>query len=156
MVKRGEGKVAQAGTQDAPPTDLRRGPAGRGDCQLETEPWVTAYRRKLKNTRMAHRQEAQRLAIELAASGASKVILFGSVAQGQDSFSSDLDLVAITDSVRGVPFHQRIADALLRLNPSMQTDLLIYTAEEWDGLCSCRRFVQEEILEKGVVLYERP
>ena len=116
---------------------------------------VAAYRQKLAEVRATHKREAQRLATELAADGASKVILFGSVAQSRDSFSSDIDLVAVSNAVRGVPFHRRIADALVKLNPTVKTDLLIYTSEEWEDLCASRRFIQNEMLEKGVTLYER-
>jgi len=119
-------------------------------------PVVMSYRRKLAAARKAHRQEAERLAAALSEGGASKVILFGSVAQRRDSFSSDLDLVAISEAVRDVPFHLRTAQALAKLQPAVRTDLLIYTPEEWDELCATRRFVQSEISDKGVVLYERP
>ena len=117
---------------------------------------LAEYRRNLANVRMEHRREAQRLAQELAAMGASKVILFGSVAQGRDSFSSDVDLVAILDTVSVIPFHQRIVNALLAIEPTTKTDLLIYTTEEWNTLCVSRRFIRNEILNKGVILYERP
>ena len=119
-------------------------------------PVVMSYRRKLAAARTAHRREAERLAAALSAGGASKVILFGSVAQRRDSFSSDLDLVAISEAVRDVPFHIRTAQALSQLQPSIRTDLLIYTPEEWEELCATRHFVRNEISGKGVVLYERP
>lgn len=117
---------------------------------------VASYRRKLAAARKVHRQEAERLAAALSDGGALKVILFGSVAEGRDSFSSDLDLVAISEDVRDVPFHLRTAEALARLQPSVRTDLLIYTPEEWADLCATRHFVRQEISDKGVVLYEPP
>jgi predicted nucleotidyltransferase len=125
----------------------------RPDSDMELV--TAAYRHQLARVRLEHRQEAERLAAELAAGGASIVILFGSVAQGTDSFSSDIDLVAVSDAVRDIPFHRRTAEALARLNPSVHTDLLIYTPEEWEALRRSRRFVRDEMWQKGVILYER-
>lgn len=119
-------------------------------------PEMTAYRQRLAHIQALHRQEAERLAAALAVHGAAKAILFGSVAQGTDSFSSDIDLVALFEGVGSVPFPQRTADALAWLNPAVRTDLLIYTPEEWDALRTSRRFVRDELAHKGVVLFERP
>lgn len=114
---------------------------------------IQAHRQKLIAIRAAHRQEAERLAQQLAADGALKVILFGSVAQGQDSFGSDIDLAVLSDAVAGIPFNQRTADAMLKLQPAFRTDLLIYTPGEWNDLCTSRRFVKNEMQQKGVVLF---
>jgi predicted nucleotidyltransferase len=116
---------------------------------------IDAHRQRLASIRAAHRQEAERLAHQLADDGVSKVILFGSVAERRDSFGSDIDLAAISDAVAGVPFNQRTADAMLKLRPAFKTDLLIYTPDEWNDLCASRRFVKDEMLNKGVVLFER-
>ncbi|MCL6563580.1 MAG: nucleotidyltransferase domain-containing protein [Firmicutes bacterium] len=122
---------------------------------LEEAQIVAAYRRKLVEVRRHRRQEAERLAAALASDGAQKVILFGSMAHGADAFDSDIDLVAISDAVGDVPFHQRAAEALVRHNPTMRVDLLIYTPEEWEALVRSRRFVRDEIAGRGTVLYER-
>ena len=111
-----------------------------------------AYRARLVQVRAAHRLEAERIAGALACQGASLVILFGSVAQGRDSFSSDIDLAAVSDRARGVPFSKRIADALELLGPAMPTDLLIYTPDEWERLVAERPFIRREVVGKGVVL----
>ncbi len=119
-------------------------------------PDMTAYRQRMAHIRALNRQEAERLAAALAAHGAAKVILFGSVAQGTDSFNSDIDLVAFFADVGAVPFPQRTADALAWLNPALRTGLLICTPEEWDALRASRHFVRDELAHKGVVLFERP
>jgi predicted nucleotidyltransferase len=100
--------------------------------------------------RVAHRQEAARLARMLADCGVSLVILFGSVAQGCDSFGSDIDLAAVSERARDMPFSVRIAEALARLQPTVATDLLIYTPEEWARLLDERSFIRHEVVGKGV------
>ncbi len=115
---------------------------------------VTAYRARLDDVRATHRREAVRLARMLADGGASLVILFGSVAQGCDSFSSDIDLAAVSERVRDTPFSARIAEALARLQPMVPTDLLIYTPEEWARLLDERSFIRREVVGKGVVLHD--
>jgi predicted nucleotidyltransferase len=126
------------------------------DKDVEVARIAESYRRKLADVRRQHREEAERLAAALGSDGAQKVILFGSVARGTDAFGSDIDLVAISDAVRDVPFHQRTAEALARYNPTTRVDLLIYTPEEWEALVRSRKFVQEEIVGWGTVLYGRP
>lgn len=46
------------------------------------------------------RAEAQRVANQLAALGAVRVVLFGSLAQGKASLFSDIDLLALFDDLR--------------------------------------------------------
>ena len=115
-----------------------------------------AQQERLRGLRASRRREAERLALGLGAAGVLKVILFGSVAVGEDSFHSDIDLVAVTDAVAGQPFPGRLAPLLAKLQPRQTVDLLVYTAGEWTELCATRAFVREEIAGKGVLLYERP
>ncbi|MDA8146503.1 MAG: hypothetical protein M0Z27_10655 [Thermaerobacter sp.] len=46
-------------------------------------------------------------------------------------------------------------DVLAALNPRSPVNLLVYTPSEWERLQDERRFVREELAEKGVVLNER-
>ncbi len=66
---------------------------------------------------------------------------------------SDVDLVVIRKTE--LPFLKRVREALLLLQPEVGVDIIIYTPEEFAQLRRERRFVQEEIIKKGEVLYER-
>jgi hypothetical protein len=41
------------------------------------------------------------------------------------------------------------------LHPRVGVDILVYTPEEFDRLTRERAFIQQEIVEKGRLLYER-
>lgn len=82
-----------------------------------------------------------------------RVILFGSLAEGKVEEWSDIDLVVIQET--DIPFLERIRRLLLCIRPRVGIDLLVYTPEEFEGLCKTRPFFREEILKKGRVLYER-
>ena len=82
-----------------------------------------------------------------------KIILFGSLPNQTVHEWSDVDLVIIQQT--DLPFTKRIRQALLLLQPKVGVDLLIYTPEEFEQLTQERRFIREEILEKGRVLYKR-
>lgn len=81
------------------------------------------------------------------------IILFGSLASGQVHEWSDLDVVVIAETE--LPFLDRLEQIFLRLEPHVGLDVLVYTPEEWRRLRATRLFVQEEIVRKGRVLYER-
>lgn len=82
-----------------------------------------------------------------------KIILFGSLAEGRVGEWSDIDLVIVQKT--SLPFLRRVRQALLILKPRVGADLLIYTPEEFARLSKGRRFIREEILGKGKVIYER-
>jgi len=82
-----------------------------------------------------------------------RVILFGSLAEGRLHPDSDLDLVVGMPSSR--PFLERIGELLERFRPRVGVDLLVYTPEEFEEIRN-RPFFREEVLAKGVVLYESP
>ncbi len=52
-------------------------------------------------------------------------------------------------------FFQRLRQMRRLLQPQVGTDILVYTPEEFEQLCGERAFFQEEILDRGVVVYER-
>lgn len=58
---------------------------------------------------------------------------FGSYARGDASFGSDLDLVAVVEN-SPAPFFER-ARSWPTHTLAVPTDLLVYTAEEWQTLC---------------------
>lgn len=82
-----------------------------------------------------------------------RVILFGSLTQDQVHDWSDIDLVIVRETTQ--PFLKRIREAILLLKPKVGLDLLIYTPEEFAELKHERRFIQEEVVKKGKLLYER-
>ncbi|MFH1633631.1 MAG: nucleotidyltransferase domain-containing protein [Chloroflexota bacterium] len=80
-----------------------------------------------------------------------KIILFGSFAEGKPRIWSDIDLVVIKET--DDRFLDRSKDLLPLLMPRVGLDLIVYTPAEFDQLCQERKFFQDEILEKGKVLY---
>jgi predicted nucleotidyltransferase len=82
-----------------------------------------------------------------------RIILFGSLAAGQVDEWSDLDLVVIAET--DLPFYERMKQVLRSVRPQAGMDVLVYTPTEWVEMTSQRRFVQEEILSKGQVVYAR-
>ena len=81
------------------------------------------------------------------------IILFGSLATGQVGEWSDLDLVVIANT--DLPFYERIKQVLQSVCPRAGMDVLVYTPDEWAEMTSQRSFIQEEILNKGQVVYAR-
>ena len=82
-----------------------------------------------------------------------RVLLFGSLATGEIHEWSDLDIVVVADTT--LPFLDRIKDVMSRFHPKVGMDILIYTPEEWNTLTKERPFIQEEVIKKGKVVYER-
>lgn len=83
--------------------------------------------------------------------GIRRVILFGSLARGQASSRSDLDLVIVQETDK--PFMARLDEFYGLLAPRVETDILVYTPEEWDRMRETRHFARR-IGEEGVTLYE--
>jgi predicted nucleotidyltransferase len=83
-----------------------------------------------------------------------KLILFGSVAQGDIHEWSDLDLVVVKKTDK--PLMERTEEVLRLVRPKVGLDVLVYTPAEMDSLVDERRvFVLDEIIYKGAVAYER-
>ena len=81
------------------------------------------------------------------------ILLFGSLANERLNEWSDIDLVVIQKTT--LPFFERTKQALRLIRPKVGIDLLIYTPEEFSLLSKERRFVRDEIVAKGTVLYAR-
>jgi predicted nucleotidyltransferase len=87
---------------------------------------------------------------------AELVILFGSFARGRAEGIhewTDLDLIVVAESK--LPFHQRIKQLLERVRPKVGADVFVYTPAEWERMKFERPFINEEVLGKGRVVYER-
>jgi len=109
---------------------------------------------KIFNRREALQRELKRwLPILIRNLHPERIILFGSLNQAEISEWSDVDLVVVQETKQ--PFLKRVREAMLLLQPKVGVDLLIYTPEEFVELSRERRFVREEIVKKGKLLYER-
>ncbi len=84
-----------------------------------------------------------------------KVILFGSLARGEQGPHSDLDLVVIQESTLSPP--QRYAQ-IRRLfwGLGLPMDILVYTPAEFDRYRSVPGSFTHTVTREGKVLYERP
>lgn len=85
--------------------------------------------------------------------GVDRLMMFGSLATGDVHTWSDIDLVVIQRT--DLPFLQRLRALRSLLQPQVGTDIFVYTPEEFDRLQRERAFVRDEMVRKGVVLYER-
>lgn len=75
-------------------------------------------------------QELERyLALLTHTNQPEKIILFGSLAQGQVNEWSDLDLVIVQQTA--LPFLERSKQILRLLRPQVGLDVLVYTPEEF-------------------------
>jgi len=83
-----------------------------------------------------------------------KVILFGSLADGDVGEWSDLDLVIVKETSK--TFLQRLREVALLCRPTVGVDFLVYTPQEFaDMIADGNPFIIEEVVRKGKVLYER-
>ena len=96
--------------------------------------------------------EARRLAEQLKALGALKIILFGSLARGEISLFSDIDLLAVFDDPRSV--RELTRWVYERIQTGESVDLVAYNQDAFAAARE-RPFIRH-ILREGKVLYERP
>ncbi len=82
-----------------------------------------------------------------------KVILFGTLATGGIHEWSDIDMVVVERT--DLPFFQRMKHVRKLLQPKVAMDIMVYTPEEFHRLCAESPFFREEIIGKGIILYER-
>ncbi|MDP2939981.1 MAG: nucleotidyltransferase domain-containing protein [Candidatus Omnitrophota bacterium] len=83
-----------------------------------------------------------------------KIILFGSLASGNVHEWSDIDLVVIKDTQ--TRFLDRTEELLLLSRPRVGINIVVYTPYEAKKMIEENRyFFVDEILKKGMVLYER-
>jgi len=82
-----------------------------------------------------------------------KVIIFGSFARGDYHKGSDLDLIIVGE------FKERFIDRIgkiIELNDSdLEIDAMVYTEEEFQKMIQERRPFIEQVLEEGIVVYEK-
>jgi predicted nucleotidyltransferase len=118
------------------------------DRPLASDDSLAARERK----RLLERELARYLRLLAEHSDPEQVIVLGSLASGDIQPWSDIDLVIIEQTE--LSFWQRLQVRKL-LRPQVGTDILVYTPEEFERLRQERSFFREEILAKGVIVYER-
>lgn len=82
-----------------------------------------------------------------------ELILFGSLAEGKIEETSDIDLIIIKRTNKR--FTERIGEVIEICKPKMAVDFIVYTPEEFSSLKERERFIKEEVVEKGKVIYEK-
>jgi predicted nucleotidyltransferase len=85
--------------------------------------------------------------------GVLRAIVFGSLARGEDTRRSDLDLLIVQETDK--PFldrYDRLLKEIVQAVPGRDVDLLIYTPDELVSLAE-RRFVATALRE-GKAIYE--
>lgn len=107
----------------------------------------------MERKRLLERELDRYLRLLTQHSDPEQVIVFGSLASGEIQPWSDIDLVIVEQTEQ--PFWQRLRRVRRLLKPRVGTDILVYTPEEFERLRHERAFFSEEILAKGVVVYER-
>jgi predicted nucleotidyltransferase len=95
--------------------------------------------------------EIQSLVTQLKALGAVKIILFGSLARGELSLFSDIDLLALFAEQR--PAHELTRRVYQQIQTHEAVDILAYSVESFQHLRD-RPFFRK-ILQEGKVLYEK-
>jgi len=85
-----------------------------------------------------------------------KIILFGSYAYGNPTEDSDIDLFILKDSKeRGVERFVSVKKIIYDPNHKIPVSPLVYTPKEVEKRLRMGDDFIKEILEKGVILYER-
>jgi predicted nucleotidyltransferase len=87
----------------------------------------------------------------LAEMGIRKAILFGSLARGDVTPFSDLDLIIIQDT--DARFLDRLEPFYASLDLRVDADILVYTPEEWAELQTWNLFIQQ-VIREGEIIYE--
>ncbi len=96
--------------------------------------------------------EAQRLVEQLKALGAVKIILFGSLARGRISLSSDIDLLVLFEGDR--PARDLTRWVYEQIDAREGVDLLAHSTTSFEKVRGWPFY--REILKDAKVLYERP
>ena len=86
----------------------------------------------------------------LKALGATRVILFGSVARGEVGKRSDLDLIVVLDAPGRFLDRLALVDEALR-ERDVPLDVLVYTPEEFAELSRTRPFLRRALREGRVL-----
>jgi predicted nucleotidyltransferase len=80
-----------------------------------------------------------------------QVIVFGSLASGNVTDTSDLDLLIVKNTDKR--FFDRIREVVKICDYDIGVDFLVYTPQELSEAAIINPFVRDEILSKGKVVY---
>ena len=81
-----------------------------------------------------------------------RVYLFGSATDAVRLHDeSDIDLCIVQRTK--LPFYDRLAEWIDRIQPEVGLDLVVYTPEEFEEMQRTNHFVRSEITEKGKEIY---
>ena len=83
----------------------------------------------------------------------NKIILFGSGSESAKKFPNDFDLLIINDM--SVPRIRRRAEILRNVDYNIPLDIIILTPVELNFLIKNNSIFINEILKKGIILYEK-
>jgi predicted nucleotidyltransferase len=95
--------------------------------------------------------ELGRIVPLIIASGAKKIIIFGSLARGKPHKSSDIDLIVIEETEEG--FLERLDRYYTTLRPQCKIDFFVYTPREFEEMKEKNSFIRSAVKE-GLVVYE--
>ena len=91
-----------------------------------------------------------------------KIIIFGSMANGEYDEESDIDLLVILDSEHVSQNYEEkmenkmlVRDALGDISSKIPIDLLVYTKREYEIIMNNKNSFFKEISNKGRALYEK-
>lgn len=101
------------------------------------------------------RDELQRIVAQIAAQyDPERIVLFGSLATGRVSESSDIDIIVVKETEK--KFWERQKELARLVRPRIACDMLVYTPKEWeDETLAENDFFNNEIRNKGKIVYER-
>ncbi len=81
-----------------------------------------------------------------------KVIIFGSIAHGENIKESDIDLIIVSNKFKGINFLERIEKVLLEVDFDEPVDVLCYTEEEFNVKKEQLGIVNRAV-KGGIVIY---
>ena len=96
--------------------------------------------------------KVDRVVDSLMAYEPEKIILYGSVARGDDDEYSDIDLIIVKKTE--TRFIQRQVDATNLVPRDISVDIFVYTPEEFQNMIDDNSPFIERALAEGIVLYE--
>jgi predicted nucleotidyltransferase len=95
--------------------------------------------------------QLDRLRQQLATMGVQKAILFGSLARGDVTIFSDIDLIIVQET--DARFLDRLEPFYTQLDLRTDVDILVYTPHELADLATWNPLVRRA-LQEGKVIYE--
>jgi predicted nucleotidyltransferase len=102
------------------------------------------------------------LVILLKSSDPSKIILFGSYAQGIQNENSDIDIMVILDNNHVSKTYQErlskklfVRNLVLEINRKIPLDILVYSKEELNIIKKHGNYFIDEIEKTGKIIYEK-